>query len=60
MTGPSWQNIQLMGLDESFTDYEHDKNEDSEGKPAKKEKVTYINSLDEHNAAMERLNSKRR
>ena len=49
-----------MGLDESFTDYEYNKHEDQEGKPAEKEKVTYINSLDEHNAAMERLNRKKR
>lgn len=47
-------------LDASFTDYDHDKGEDPEGKPGKKEKVTYINSLDEHNAAMERLNRKRK
>jgi hypothetical protein len=61
LKGPSWQNIQMMILDMSFTDYESSDG-DSDTKPAKKEKekVTYINTLEDHNAAMERLNNRRK
>jgi len=47
----------MMILDASFTDYDHDK--DDNGRPIKKEKLTHINSLEEHNAAMERFNKRR-
>lgn len=51
----------MMILDMSFTDYESSDG-DSDTKPAKKEKekVTYINTLEDHNAAMERLNNRRK
>jgi hypothetical protein len=58
LRGPSWQNIQMMLLDMPFTDYDS-MNDGKGNRPKEKEKVTYINSLEEHNAAMERLNNRR-